>query len=422
MMTSDTRSPEEIEREIERERAGLSSTLDDLQNRFSVETIARQFTDQFREHGGDIGRSVSDAVKRNPVALALTGVGLAWLMMGDKSGGQNHSTSVRRVRHVDYGHQHDDDQMDMDHDGRMDSSRSYGASNSSQHRAQSLGPQPGNPNKPYYSGRNNDYQNTPSWARVDHDDDHEGMGSRLRGAASGAGSSISGAASSAGSSISGAASATADSARNAGSAVAGTAKGAASSVSQTGKSIADGARNMANDASQRAAAWRDRLAEGTENLTEEARNRVVAARESAVEARRAAASYTRQGRDRAVDIFEEQPLIAGALAVALGAALGAALPRSRMEDEYMGEHSDHLMHEAERIFDEEKAKLGKVAQAAKDEANKIAREAKQNADDAAPADTAAQAVMDKAKASGKRIADAAEAEAEKQNVGDIKKS
>ena len=135
MMTSDTRSPEEIEREIERERAGLSSTLDDLQNRFSVETIARQFTDQFREHGGDIGRSVSDAVKRNPVALALTGVGLAWLMMGDKSGGQNHSTSVRRVRHVDYGHQHDDDQMDMDHDGRMDSSRSYGASNSSQHRS-----------------------------------------------------------------------------------------------------------------------------------------------------------------------------------------------------------------------------------------------------------------------------------------------
>lgn len=411
MMTSDTRSPEEIEREIERERAGLSNTLDDLQDRFSVETLARQFTDQFREHGGDIGRSVSDAVKRNPVALALTGVGLAWLMMGDRTGGQRHHTSVRRVRHVDYGHQHDDDRIDMDYDGRMSSSRGYDASNPTSHRARSLGPQPGNPNKPYYSGRNNDYQNTPSWARVDHDDDHEGMGSKLRGAASGAGSSISGAAS-----------ATADTARNAGSAVAGTAKGAASSVSQTGKSIAEGARGMANDASERAAAWRARLSEGTEHLTEEARNRVVAARERAVEARRAAASYTRQGRDRAVDIFEEQPLIAGALAVALGAALGAALPRSRMEDEYLGEHSDHLMHEAERIFDEEKAKLGKVAQAAKDEAAKIAREAKQNADDAAPADTAAQAVMDKAKSSGKRIADAAEAEAKKQNVGDTKKS
>lgn len=50
-MTSNNRSPEEIEREIERERAGLTSTLDDLQDKFSVETIARQFSDQFREHG-----------------------------------------------------------------------------------------------------------------------------------------------------------------------------------------------------------------------------------------------------------------------------------------------------------------------------------------------------------------------------------
>ena len=72
-MTNDSRSPAEIEREIERERAGLAHTLDDLQNKFSVETMARQVTDQFREHGGDIGRSVTDAVKRNPVALALTG-------------------------------------------------------------------------------------------------------------------------------------------------------------------------------------------------------------------------------------------------------------------------------------------------------------------------------------------------------------
>ena len=79
-MTNDSRNPEEIEREIERERAGLADTLDDLQDRFSVEGIARQFSDQFREHGGDWGRSISDAAKRNPVALALTGAGLAWMM------------------------------------------------------------------------------------------------------------------------------------------------------------------------------------------------------------------------------------------------------------------------------------------------------------------------------------------------------
>ena len=49
MMKNDSRSPEEIEREIERERAGLTDALDGLQNKFSVESIARQVSDQFRE-------------------------------------------------------------------------------------------------------------------------------------------------------------------------------------------------------------------------------------------------------------------------------------------------------------------------------------------------------------------------------------
>ena len=97
-MTNETRSPKEIERDIERERAGLTNTLSDLQDRFSIESLARQVSDQVREHGGDIGRSVSDAVKRNPLALALTGAGLAWLMLSDRSGGHDHA--ARDARHA----------------------------------------------------------------------------------------------------------------------------------------------------------------------------------------------------------------------------------------------------------------------------------------------------------------------------------
>ncbi|MCQ0091290.1 DUF3618 domain-containing protein [Roseovarius sp. M141] len=402
-MTNDTRSPEEIERDIERERAGLTDTLDDLQDRFSVEHVARQVSDQFREHGGDIGRSVSEAVKRNPVALALTGVGLAWLMMGDKSGGRDRYDRDRRFG----GSGYDDDRHDHDHVGRTDQ-RSPAASAP---QGRTMGSQPADISKSYYSGRYGSHEYTPSWARTTGDDDRQGVGSKVRDAASGAGDSVSGAASSA-----------AETARNAGSTVADTAKGAADAVADAGKSVADSAQNIASSASERAAALRERLAEGTENLTEEARNRVIAARESAIEARDAAASYARQGRDRATDIFEEQPLIAGALAVALGAALGAALPRSRVEDQYLGETSDQLMDEAERIFEEEKQKLGKVAKAATDEAKNIVSEAKDDVDDAAPANTAAQAVADKAKSAGQRIVDAAESEAKKQNVGDVKKS
>ena len=103
MMTNDTRSPAEIERDIERERAGLSHTLEDLQDKFSVEGVVRQVSDQFREHGGDFGRSVTDAVKRNPIGLALTGVGLAWLMFGDSTGNRGSHDPRYSRRDLDDG-------------------------------------------------------------------------------------------------------------------------------------------------------------------------------------------------------------------------------------------------------------------------------------------------------------------------------
>lgn len=414
-MTSDSRTPEQIEREIERERAGLTDTLDDLQNKFSVETIARQVSDQFREHGGDIGRSVSDAVKRNPVALALTGVGLAWLMLGDKSGGSDRDDRDRRYGRFSHDDRYGDDRHDYDHAYDRDDHRAgrtglhgRGAPATSASRSQQFGSQSTNspaPARGYYSRQHAAQRDLPSWAHTDDHDSGPGMGAKMRDAASGAGEGISSAASSA-----------ADSVRDAGASIADRARGAAESVSDAGRSATDSAHDFAAAASDRATAYRERLAEGTEHLTDAARERVIAARESAIEARDAVMSYARQGRERAVDIFEEQPLIAGALAVALGAALGAALPRSRMEDEYLGDSSDHLMEEAERIFADEKAKLGKVAKAATDEARNVFQDAKDDAE------SVAKAALDKAMASGERITDAAESEAKKQNLGDVKKS
>ncbi|HDY96671.1 MAG: DUF3618 domain-containing protein [Sulfitobacter litoralis] len=401
-MTNDSRTPEEIEREIERERAGLTNTLDDLQDKFSVETIARQFSDQFREHGGDIGRSVTDAVKRNPIALALTGAGLAWLMAGDRAPGRDRMGTRDSYDHRDPRNRTNYYGDRDDHSGLPVAAQQHGVIPAGQRR--DLGPQPGDPSKPYYSGEVARSGDVPSWARHDDDDDTPGLAQRAGDAASRAGGRVSGAASSAGSTV------------------AGKAKGAAGAVSDAGHSVASGARDFTSSTADRAAQLRRRLAEGTEDLSEAARERVIAARESAVRARASAASYGREGRDRAVDIFEDQPLVVGALALAVGAAIGAALPRSRTEDRYMGQHRDQLMADAERIFAEEKSKLGKVAQAASDEAKKVLRETKEDADAAAPGSSAADAFVEKAKASGQRVVDAAEAEADKQKVGDIKKS
>tara|TARA_R110000787_G_scaffold51821_1_gene122429 strand:- start:60 stop:1292 length:1233 start_codon:yes stop_codon:yes gene_type:complete len=410
-MTSDTRSPEEIERDIERERAGLSNTLDDLQDRFSVETMARQVSDQFREHGGEIGRSVTEAVKRNPVAVALTGVGLAWLMLGDRTAPRRRHDDGRDDRYREDRRYYDTHRVDPGEDARVGAT---GMPGTARPAGRASGAQPGDRTKPSYSGTYSSPAHTPSWARQDVDED--GSGSKMRDAASDAGDKVSGAASRAGDKMSGAASSAADAAREAGSSVADSARSAGGSVSEAGRSVADGARDFAASASDRAAGMRAALAEGTEDLSAEARLRVIAARERAIDARNAATRYARQGRDKAADAFEEQPLIAGALAVALGAALGAALPRSRVEDRYLGDRSDQLMDEAERIYAEEKHKLTEVAKAARDEAQDIAAEAKSDAE------SAAKEAVDKAKVSGERIADAAEAEAKKQNVGHVKSS
>lgn len=79
---TDTKTPDEIEREIERERAQLGSAVDELQDRFSPDRIMRELGRGLSDHGQDIGEAVTQSVKRNPVALALTGIGLAWLMSG----------------------------------------------------------------------------------------------------------------------------------------------------------------------------------------------------------------------------------------------------------------------------------------------------------------------------------------------------
>jgi len=389
---TDQRSPKDIERDIEQQRAGLKNSIEDLQERFSLDGIVQQLTDQFRQHGGDIGASVSRSVRENPMALALTGVGLAWMIFGNND---------RPQRMVSRNGRHQDRYSRARQDWSHDDDDRFGAS--------------------AFDGRNHDSQpgmargiagsgSQPAWMHSyddpygtsDDDNDDGGMADRARAM----GASVSQGASSMGRAAS-------DHAATMG-----------QSVSDRARSARDSIADASDRASERAAKLRRQLAEGTESLGEEARARVIAARERAHEARTAAMEYARQGGRKAADLYREQPLIAGALALALGAAVAAALPRTRLEDEYMGDESDALIDEAERMFEEERAKVTKVAKAAMDEVGVIVDEAKDaagqakaDADERAPADTAAQAMADKAGEAGQRVADAAKAEAKKQELG-----
>lgn len=378
-MTNDSRSPKEIEREIEEQRSDLTSNLEDLQDKFSIDTVVRQIGDQFREHGGDMGRSISDQVKANPIPLALTGIGLAWMMFG--SGAKSQTTQARISDHRD-----DDRYSDVENDYR---------------RTREAQGRPYVAPTTYPTARNDG----PSWS---HDDDD---GPSLADRASSGAAAVKDGASSAASSVGGAA-------RNAGSTASGAASTAASKVSDAAATAKSSVTNAAESARSGVMAAGSRIAEGTENLTEEGRMRVITARQKAVDLRRQTARSAQEGVDVAADFYDRQPLVMGALALAVGAALGGALPRTKAEDDLMGSQSDNLIDQAERILEEEKAKAMSVAKSVKDEVTDIASEAKSDLDSGAPGDkTAAQAIGDKAKSVAGRVADKAKSTAKDEKLG-----
>ncbi|WP_347311429.1 DUF3618 domain-containing protein [Defluviimonas sp. SAOS-178_SWC] len=73
-----------IEAELERSRARLNSAVDALQDRTSVESLAQEALSLIRSNAAVYTRSIDNAVRANPIALALTGVGIAWLVFGNR--------------------------------------------------------------------------------------------------------------------------------------------------------------------------------------------------------------------------------------------------------------------------------------------------------------------------------------------------
>lgn len=79
-----TKNPtsDDIEREIEAERVALARSLDNLQRELSPDALIDKATAILRANGGEMATAALRHAKDNPVALALTGAGLAWLVAG----------------------------------------------------------------------------------------------------------------------------------------------------------------------------------------------------------------------------------------------------------------------------------------------------------------------------------------------------
>jgi ElaB/YqjD/DUF883 family membrane-anchored ribosome-binding protein len=96
-MTSDSRSPDEIERDIEVERSRLARSINQLQEKFSMDSLIRDVGEGLRKQTGDISRSIGRTVGRNPAAAIMAGAGLAWLFLGKGISGAEPDTATGRV-------------------------------------------------------------------------------------------------------------------------------------------------------------------------------------------------------------------------------------------------------------------------------------------------------------------------------------
>ncbi|CAN7616915.1 DUF3618 domain-containing protein [Phenylobacterium sp. LjRoot164] len=78
-----TRSSEDIEREVESARDDLDRTVDALKEKMSPGQMIDEISRSFKGGGaGEMMGNLGAQVRENPMALAMIGAGMAWLMMG----------------------------------------------------------------------------------------------------------------------------------------------------------------------------------------------------------------------------------------------------------------------------------------------------------------------------------------------------
>jgi hypothetical protein len=86
-MSETSSEQDRIESDLARTRARMDDRLTELQERLTPGQIIDDVMAYFRGHqAGDIAHSLVESVKNNPVPVALTGVGLTWLIASNTVG------------------------------------------------------------------------------------------------------------------------------------------------------------------------------------------------------------------------------------------------------------------------------------------------------------------------------------------------
>ncbi len=299
------RTSGQLEREADEIRAGIAETAEALQDKMSPGKMVDEFVTYMKDSDGTLALdNLRRQVRDNPMALAVIGSGLAWLMMGS---GPSRSSSSGYSR----GRSYDRD----DHDDAY--ARPTGASTGPTTTSQFSTTGSTGPATPYDVTSGHRSGTTTGSG----DDTSSGYADRARGAAGAA----------------------TDRAR-------GAAGAATDRVRSTAGGVADRARSMGAGASDRA-----------HDAAERARRMGAGASDRAHDAADDFRDMADRGRRSVMDALDREPLVLGAIGLAVGAAIGAMLPNTRFEDETFGETRDSLKQDAEHAMDRAAEKARNVA-------------------------------------------------------------
>ena len=156
-----------------------------------------------------------------------------------------------------------------------------------------------------------------------------------------------------------------DQAKRAGSDVAGSAKEKASAFGHAASDVAGAAK-------EKASALGNAASEAAENLTRRAQDVYSQGRSTAVRVGEGMQQGYRSGAEQLEMAMREYPLAVAIGFAAAGALFGVLLPRTRREDEFMGEKSDQLLdatkEKGQELLEQGKAVAERVAETAMGEA------------------------------------------------------
>ena len=344
---SDTESPEEIARDIERTRADISLKLEALQERLSpsvllnealamdkVQNTLKSVGAGSAEFAGNVGRAISS----NPLPVILTGVGVAWMALASSrrhDGPGEHHEPRPELRHGADGGQRQDPSRTTTYRAAGAASTGFDQPTSSPSAASAAATGAPSLSKTGTSSMSGT-SSTP-----DYPAGTSAYGTESRNSVYGTGSRDVGTA--------GIQDKVKDVAAEAGARAGRLRDRAAEGAARVSDAVSEGADRLKSAVS----AGMDRAGDASSGASERISDRVsgrvsgavkaggVAYRRT-VDAARDVPSRLGDAARSTTSFIQENPIIVGAAAIALGAGLALMIPSSRREHELLGETSDEV--------------------------------------------------------------------------------